>query len=110
MKLYHGTDTKTARLIVKTRTLKGDYPLFGVGVCTCPQRALNYAAIKVQKYLSRGREYARKNIAVIEFEADETILVHACNESSHNAYTLNHENGRSIKELNADFKILKKIS
>lgn len=98
MIVYHGNDKKTAKIIKQTGILKGDFPLFGVGVCLSYNTARSFSGRKVQKYLNNGREYARKNIAVIKFEIESCLLIGATKESNHDAFTLNI-NGKPLKEL-----------
>lgn len=88
MVIYHGTDLETAKKILKEKELKGDYPLFGPGVCTTIDRAKNFAAIKCQKYLSKGRDYTRKQIAVLELEIDDKYKEDFYPENVSDAFTI----------------------
>lgn len=103
MTVYHGTDKETAKVIIKTGVLKGDWPSFRVGVCLDVDCAKNYAAVKIQKYLKHGRAFARKQLAILEFDMPETLLMDVTKESERNAYTLN-----GIKELKTKFKLWKR--
>jgi len=107
MTVYHGTDLLTARLIIESGSLLGDYPIFGVGFCTQASRARNFACIRVQKFLSKGRAYARKMICVLEFEISEEDFKNASPESVEHAYTMNRNN-KPLKELKTTFKIHRK--
>ncbi|MEO6304809.1 MAG: hypothetical protein ABIP51_16735 [Bacteroidia bacterium] len=106
MTVFHGTDIETAKIIIETGVLKGDAPLFGSGFCTNKGIALSFAAVKVQKYLSKGREYASSQIAIIEFEITDEIFKSAYKESNLGAFTM-EENNKPIKEYKSTFKLLK---
>lgn len=53
-RLYHGTDLKTARRIVREGRLYGNYPIFGAGVCTTASRALGFATRKTPRRHTRS--------------------------------------------------------
>jgi hypothetical protein len=74
MKVFHGTDKATKRKIISEGRLTG-CPTFGPGVCLSRERALNFASIKVQKHLHKGRDYARRQIAILEFEIEEKFFL-----------------------------------
>lgn len=93
MIVFHGTDKECAEVIRSTGVLKGDRGLFGPGVCTTVERALNYSAIKCQKYGTRARRHGR--IVILEVEADLT----GASPDAKDAYTLNNEKGMPLKHV-----------
>ena len=108
MKFYHGTDIKTAKIIVSTGILKGDYPLFGVGICTSPQRALNFANIRCTGlFIKKGLSQVRRSICLIEFDASTDILIGATSENCKDAFTLNNGNS-PVKELRGKYRLLRR--
>ncbi len=96
MIVYHGTDVKAMNSILKERVLRGDPPLFGVGVCTTLRQAMDFCCMKAGP---KTRRVAR----VLRLEVRAELLSSATPESCGEAVTLNRAGSRRpLHELSLD--------
>jgi hypothetical protein len=92
MLAYHGTDKESADQILSSKILKGDLPLFGPGICTTIQRALNFSAIKSIKHGVKARKFGR----ILIFNIDEKLLTWTTSENCTDAFTINKHDGNPL--------------
>ena len=95
--VYHGTEYNSAKKIQKEKILKGDAPMFGPGVCTTIEQALNYSVIKSTAV--HGAKYARKMGRIAVIECLPYNILNTATKDSPNGYTLNNELGHPMKGL-----------
>lgn len=93
IRVYHGTDLKSALSVKKSGKLTGDGPAFGPGVCTTMERALNFSAIKAMQYGLQARKKGR----VLSFYIPEEMIARASKENCIDAFTLNDEKGNPLQ-------------
>ena len=94
--VYHGTDLKAANAIRRQGVLRGDWPLFGPGICLTLERAVNFVCIKAG---ARTRRTGR----VLELTIEPSLLANAEPETVCDALTLVDDVAyRPLRELRLD--------
>ena len=78
--VYHGTNAQCANVIKHLRVLRNEGPhsLFGAGVCTNIQQALNFSAIKTIRFGLLARNVGR----IVKFQVPHELLKGASENTS----------------------------